>query len=99
MDVDKAITLAVKTGKVVLGTKRTLRLVKQGKPQLVIISKNCPMETKEEIHYYGELSEVPIYTYTGTSWELGAVCGRPHMVACMAVEQPGDSKILKLKEE
>lgn len=99
MDVDKAITLAVKTGKVVLGTKRTLKLLKQGKPKIVIISKNCPKETLEEILYYGKLSEISVYTYSGTSWDLGAVCGRPHIVACMAVENPGDSKILKLKEE
>jgi len=99
LDVDKAITLAVKTGKVVLGTKRTLKLLKQGKPKIVIISKNCPKEIQDEILYYGKLSEIPVYTYSGTSWDLGAVCGRPHMIACMAVENPVDSKILKLKEE
>lgn len=99
MDVDKAITLAVKTGKVVLGTERSIKLLKQGKPKIVIISKNCPKEIMDEILYYGKLSEIPVYTYSGTSWDLGAVCGRPHMVACMAVENPGDSKILKLKEE
>jgi large subunit ribosomal protein L30e len=99
VDVDKAINLAIKTGKVVLGTKRTLRQVKQGKTQLVIIAANCPKEIQEEVIYYGKLSEIPVYTYQGTSWDLGSVCGRPHMVACLAVEQPGDSKILKLKEE
>lgn len=99
MDVDKAINLAIKTGKVVLGTKRTLRQVKQGKTQLVIIAANCPKEIQEEVTYYGKLSEIPVYTYQGTSWDLGSVCGRPHMVTCLAVEQPGDSKILKLKEE
>ncbi len=99
MDVDKAINLAIKTGKVVLGTKRTLRQVKQGKTQLVIIAANCPKEIQEEVTYYGKLSKIPVYTYQGTSWDLGSVCGRPHMVTCLAVEQPGDSKILKLKEE
>jgi large subunit ribosomal protein L30e len=99
LDVDKAITLAVKTGKVVLGTKRTLKLLKQGKPKMIIVSKNCPKETLDEINYYGKLSEISVYTYSGTSWDLGAVCGRPHMVSCIAVENPGDSKILKLKEE
>lgn len=99
MDVDKAINLAIKTGKVSLGTKRTLRQIKQGKTQLVIMAANCPKEIQEEVLYYGKLSEIPVYTYQGTSWDLGSVCGRPHMVACLAVEQPGDSKILKLKEE
>jgi len=99
VDVDKAISLAVKTGKVVLGTKRTLRQIKHGKTKLVIISANCPKEIREEVLYYGKISNIPVYTYPGTSWDLGTVCGRPHMVACMAVEQPGDSNILKLKEE
>ncbi len=98
MDVDKAISLAIKTGKVTLGTKKTLKQVKQGKTQLVIIAANCPKEIQEEVRYYGKLSAISVYTYQGTSWDLGSVCGRPHMIACIAVEQPGDSKILKLKE-
>lgn len=98
MDIDKAINLAIKTGKVTLGTKKTIRQIKLGKTQLVIIASNCPKETREEILYYSKLSNIPIYNYTGTSWDLGSVCGRPHMVACLSVEQPGDSNILKLKE-
>ena len=96
VDVGKAVRMAVKTGKVVLGTKRTLQLIKQGKVKLAIVASNCPTEIREDLEYYCKLSNIPIYTYDGTSWDLGAVCGKPFMVAVMAIIDPGDSEILKL---
>jgi len=96
VDVDKAIRMAVRTGKVILGNKRTIQLVKQGKVKLTIVAFNCPAEIKSDLEYYCKLSNVPVYIYNGTSWDLGAVCGKPFMVATMAIIDPGDSEILKL---
>jgi len=96
VDVDKAIRMAVRTGKVILGSKRTIQLVKHGKVKLAIVASNCPAEIKNDLEYYCKLSNVPVYIYDGTSWDLGAVCGKPFMVAAMAVVDPGDSEILKL---
>ncbi len=96
VDIGKAIRMAVRTGKVILGSKRTIQLIKQGKAKLAIIASNCPDQIKNDLEYYCKLSNIPIYVYDGTSWDLGAVCGKPFMVAVMAIIEPGDSEILKL---
>jgi len=94
IQVDKAIKIAVKTGKVTIGSKKTVEDLKKGKPKLVIIASNCPDHVKSEIQYYSELAKIPVLIFTGNSWELGSLCDRLHMVAALAIHDPGDSDIL-----
>jgi len=42
IDVDNELRLACKTGKVILGSKRTVEEVKWGRARLVIVASNCP---------------------------------------------------------
>lgn len=98
IQVDKAIRIAVKTGKVTIGSKKTVEDMKKGKPKLVIVASNCPENIKSEIQYYSELSKIPVLIFTGNSWELGNLCNRLHMVAALAIHDAGDSDILGLLE-
>ncbi|MGZ7047067.1 MAG: 50S ribosomal protein L30e, partial [Methanobacterium sp.] len=66
------------------------------KGKLVIIAKNCPEEVREDVMYYSKLSEVPVYTYEGSSVDLGSVCGKPFTVATLIIKDPGDSTILEV---
>jgi large subunit ribosomal protein L30e len=99
IEVDKAIRLAVKTGKVTLGSNNSIDDIKKGKPKMIIVASNCPNEIKNEIYYYSNLGIIPVYEFSGNSWELGSLCGKPFMVASLAIHKPGDSEILKLVEE
>ncbi len=96
INVDKAIYSAVKTGKVVLGSKRTLNLLKMGKTKLVVVASNIPKDLREVIDYYTKLTSIPVYTYKGTSIELGRLCGKPFPIMMIAVRDPGDSNIMEL---
>lgn len=96
MDVDRGIRVAIDTGNVTLGSSKSIQAVKLGKGKLVIMADNCPEEAKEDVEYYSQLSEIPVYTYEGTSVELGSVCGKPFTVAAMVVNDPGDSTILEI---
>ncbi len=98
-DVNKAIVNAVKTGKVILGSKSTIDATRVGKAKLIILASNCPSNVREDIEYYARLSQIPIYVYHGNSIDLGEICGKVFTVAAMAVREPGDSEILKLAEE
>lgn len=98
IDVDKALRITIKSGKVIIGSKRTLEDIKKGKTKLVIMASNAPSEISQDIEYYARLGEIPIYVYPGSSWDLGSVCGKPFMVSTLAVTDPGDSNILKLAE-
>jgi len=97
--IENELRIAIKTGKVVLGSKQTIKLVKIGKAKLVVIASNAPPQIKKDVKYYASLSGTPIYEYEGTNMELGAICGKPFSVAALAIIDPGESNILSLLEE
>ena len=96
MDVERGIRVAVDTGNVTLGSSKTIQALKLGKGKLVIIAENSPKEVTEDVMQYSKLSEIPVYTFQGTSVDLGSVCGKPFTVAAMMVNDPGDSTILEI---
>jgi len=98
LDLNKQITMAVKTGKVELGCKQATDAARTGKSRLIVIAANCPEPDKSNILYNAKLSEVPVYVYSGTSVDLAAACEKPFLVAALTVKEPGDSEILKLAE-
>ncbi len=97
-DIEKELVNALKTGTVVLGSRKTLKYVKTGKAKAVIVAANAPPELRSDIVYYAKLGGIPVYVYPGTSVELGAVCGKPFTVASLAILDPGSSRILELIE-
>jgi len=99
MDVAHEIRVAMSTGKVIVGSKQTIKACAFGKAKLVIIASNCPESVRSQIEYYAKLSGVPIYVFPGSSWDLGAACRKPFMVASLAIIDPGDSDIMSLVEK
>jgi large subunit ribosomal protein L30e len=99
IDVNKAITTTAKTGKIQFGANIALKNAKSKKAKLILLASNCPQTIKEDIEYYCELSEVPVYIYKGGSSDLGALCGKPFEVSALTIKEPGDSNILKVMEE
>jgi len=96
IDVNKQIRLAVKTGKVELGCKKTLNAASFGRGKLLIVASNCPEPYKSDILYNAESSNIPVHLYQGTSLDLGFTCEKPFTVAALMVREPGDSEILRL---
>jgi large subunit ribosomal protein L30e len=94
-DLQKSISLAVKTGKVTFGYKETLEAVRGGKAKLIIAARNLPAEKRRELQSFSKISDTPLLQYEGSSISLGTVCGKPFTVSIMAVRDPGDSDILK----
>ncbi|MBI5159099.1 50S ribosomal protein L30e [Candidatus Micrarchaeota archaeon] len=95
MDLDKAIRLAVDTGKVEFGSKTAKKVSMHAKAKLVVIASNCPKETSVAITRYAKLSNVPTLKYSGTSLELGSLCGVPYPVSTLSVISEGNSNILE----
>ncbi len=96
MDVNKAIRVAIDTGKIYMGSEETINAVINKEVKLVIVAENCPPERKADLKKFAKLSGIPVYEFEGTSMELGAVCGRPHVVAMLGVVEAGDSDIFEL---
>lgn len=89
-DISKVLRNTLSTGKVMIGTKKTLDAVKNGKAQIVIVSSNCPERTVDQI------KGVQVIKYPGSGVDLGVACGKPFSIAALAVLEPGDSEILSL---
>jgi large subunit ribosomal protein L30e len=98
IDIDKAIANAVRTGKVLFGTKSAIQNAQSGKVKMIILASNCPKNAREELEYYSKLSNIPLVMHRGTSMDLAAVCGRPFTVSALSIREAGDSEILKLTE-
>ncbi len=96
MDIARELGVAMRTGEVIIGSKRTIKACMHGRAKMVIIAMNCPEDIRRSIEYYCKLSKIPIYEYPGTSWDLGSLCRKPFMVAALAIIDPGNSDILAL---
>ncbi|MBS7634744.1 50S ribosomal protein L30e [Candidatus Bathyarchaeota archaeon] len=94
-DIDKSLSIAVRSGKILFGSNATIKNVMAGRVRLVIVAYNCPSDIREKIKYYCKLSNIPFIIYPGSSLDLGATCRKPFLVASLAVRDPGDSDILK----
>lgn len=99
IDVAKELKVAMQTGKVAVGSKQAMKLAGMGKAKLIIVASNAPQEIKEKISNLAKVSKIPMYIYPGSSWDLGAICGKPFVVAAVSVIDEGDSEILKLVGE
>ena len=97
VNVEKEIRSAVDTGDVIMGERETLKAVKAQEVKLVICAANCKAELKSELLKHAGIGDVPVYKFDGSSLELGAVCGRPHLISMLGVVSSGDSDVFKLR--
>lgn len=97
-EVNRALLNAVRTGRVYLGAKSTVKSVMYRRAKLVVLAENAPEKVAEDLKYYCKLSNIPLYVYRGSSIELGRVCGKPFPVSALAIRDPGDSDILEIVE-
>ena len=98
LDVDRELKEAVSTGKVILGSDKTVQKLKAGEAKLVVLASNCPDETRADVKHYAKINGTPIYSYRGDSAKLGLTCGKPFLVSAIAIIDPGRSNILGLEE-
>ncbi|MCS7140239.1 MAG: 50S ribosomal protein L30e [Candidatus Nezhaarchaeota archaeon] len=98
LSLDRELKVALRTGSIVLGSKKVLSHLGVGKGKLVIMASNCPELVREKVEYYAKLSGIPIYHAPYTSRELGEICQRGHVVATLLILDEGSSEILKVLE-
>ncbi|MEK6868312.1 MAG: 50S ribosomal protein L30e [Nanoarchaeota archaeon] len=77
----------LKTDKVVLGTQRTLKLLKVGSVTHVFLSNNCPEDIKKDIEYYAKFADVPVVYLKQPNDELGTLCKKPYAVSVLCMTQ------------
>merc|ERR1711865_975335 len=97
--INSRLALVMKSGKVTMGYKSTLKTLRQGKSKLVIISNNCPPLRKSEIEYYAMLAKTGVHHYSGNNVILGTACGKYFRCSALTITDPGDSDIIRSMPE
>ena len=92
INVDRALRSSIRSGKVVLGSNKTIETGQSGQAKLIIYAADCPQDVRDRL----ESMETPIYGYQGMGRDLGSACGKPFSVATLAVIEPGESDIMAL---
>ena len=93
MDINRALRLALASGKVLLGGNQCRHAVEKGEAQLLIMARNCPPEMVE----FSTSKKASVYRFEGTNAKLGAACGKPFPISTVTVVDPGQSDIQALK--
>ncbi|HIH40459.1 MAG TPA: 50S ribosomal protein L30e [Halobacteria archaeon] len=83
MDIVKSLKTAVKSKKVFMGYKQTLKCLKDGKAEYIVLSQNCPEKQREIIKK--EAKDVPVYDFDGNNADLGILCGKPFFISSLVV--------------
>merc|ERR1711957_1051521 len=92
--IKSVLGVVMRSGKVSLGYKSTLKSIRKAKAKLIFISNNCPTIWRTQLEYYAVLSGIKTVLYDGNNVDLGSACGKFFRVSCLSIMDAGDSDIL-----
>ncbi|MDI6811078.1 MAG: 50S ribosomal protein L30e [archaeon] len=95
-DVNRELQKVVSSGKILIGSKETIKALRGRGAKIVIHASNCPEEIKKVFNDKKENGEITIYEYPANSLELGLACGKPYAIASLCITDTGASEILRL---
>ncbi len=75
----------VKAGNVIIGTEKSIKSLKLGRIQKVLLSSNCPANVEKDINYYSELNGSEVQKLDFPNDELGIICKKPFSISVLAV--------------
>jgi len=76
----------VKSNEVVLGYNRVMKMLKTGKPKMIVIANNLPKDKKDAILHNAKLAKVEVKEFDNDNVNLGLVCGKPFSVSALAIK-------------
>ena len=85
MNLTDIIQEAIKSNKIIIGYRGTIRFIKVNSPKLIVTAKNIPENMMKEIEHNAKISGVKIETFEGTSKELGIICGKKFPISALTI--------------
>ena len=74
----------LKAGNFIIGTERTIKNLKLGRVQKVLVSSNCPVGVENDINYYAGLSGAETHKLDYPNDELSIICKKPFYISVLA---------------
>jgi len=98
-DVNRELQKQIDNGKVVIGSKETIKTLNGGGEgaKIVIHASNCPEGIKDEFREMvkKENKNISIYEYPANNFEFGLACSKPFSVASLCIIDAVESDILR----
>tara|TARA_Y100000310_G_C20625586_1_gene785690 strand:+ start:358 stop:642 length:285 start_codon:yes stop_codon:yes gene_type:complete len=73
--------------KVILGTKHTLKSLKDGILGKVYLSNNCPKAVRDDVVYNAGLANLPVVILKLDNEEIGSLCKKQFFVSVLGVKR------------
>jgi large subunit ribosomal protein L30e len=80
------IQAAIKSGKAVIGYKQSIRFIKLNVPKVIVVAGNMPEKYRKEIEHSTKVSNAKLEVFSGSSKELGIMCGKPFPVTTVVIK-------------
>ena len=75
----------IKAKNIVIGTEKTIKNLKVGKVEKVIISSNCSESILNDLNYYTGLGKVETIKVNYPNDELGVICKKPFSISVLSI--------------
>jgi len=75
----------IKAGNVIIGTEKSIKSLKLGKVEKVLMSSNCPANVEKNINYYAGLGSAEVQKLDFPNDELSVICRKPFAISVLAV--------------
>ncbi|MBI2522974.1 ribosomal L7Ae/L30e/S12e/Gadd45 family protein [Candidatus Woesearchaeota archaeon] len=75
----------IKAKNIIIGTERTIKSLKLGKVDKVLLSSNCAERVVNDINYYADLSKAETIRVRYPNDELGVICKKPFSVSVLSI--------------
>ena len=75
----------LKTDKLVIGTDKTVKLLKLGKLVKVFVAENTAELVENDLDYYSKINNVEVSKLNIDNEELGVLCKKPFSISVMGL--------------
>ncbi|MFH1650192.1 MAG: ribosomal L7Ae/L30e/S12e/Gadd45 family protein [Candidatus Woesearchaeota archaeon] len=79
MDIKKL----AQAGQLIIGKDRTLKTLREGGLQAVILAQNAPPLVRTEVMHLSAIANVPVHPVPQTNQELGTLCRKGYAVSVL----------------
>ncbi|MEK6942768.1 MAG: ribosomal L7Ae/L30e/S12e/Gadd45 family protein [Nanoarchaeota archaeon] len=74
----------IKSGNFIIGTEKSVKQLKLGKVEKVLVSLNCPASVEKKINYYAALNSTEVHKLEYPNDELGVLCKKPFSISVLS---------------
>ncbi|MGC9132977.1 MAG: ribosomal L7Ae/L30e/S12e/Gadd45 family protein [Nanopusillaceae archaeon] len=75
--------------RIIVGAKRTIKMIKNGKVEKVFLAKNIPEDIKNDILYYSKIGNFEVEILNYTNEEIGLLLKKPFKISVVSILKNG----------